>query len=183
MEPQFFYTIQVKVNTTEVASTLAFVEQTWQTLFPEVPMEYNFVDDRFAELFQEDQQLGTLLEVFAVLAIMIAILGLFGLASFLAIEKEKEMSIRKVAGATMFEILKKLSWTFIKLILLANVIALPLGFIFMNQWLGEFVFRIDMPVLVFIGATGATLLVAIFTVGYHAYKTARVNPATILSQD
>ncbi len=183
MEPQFFGSLQIKIAVDEVSETLSSMESTWRRLFPEIPFEYNFIDQQFARHFAQDQELGSILRLFALLSILVGVLGLFGLASFLAIEKEKEMSIRKVTGASEFEILRLLSWIFLKLVLVANIVALPVGFLIMNQWLNAFAFRINMPVGIFAGAAAISLLVTVFTVGYHSLKTARVNPARILSQD
>ncbi len=182
IEPQNFFALQINVETRDIPATLDIIESTWKKLFPDLPYTYSFVDQEFAALYQSDQKLGQMLQIFAILSIMVAILGLFGLASFLAVEKAREMSIRKVVGATEKQLLLMLSWLFLRLILMANILALPLSFPLMNKWLEGFAYRIDMPLYIFLTVTGFTLMITILTIGYHALKTATTNPVKILAE-
>ena len=129
INPEYFFALQVRINTDEVAQTLGLIEEIWIRLFPEVPFNYQFVDEEFALHFQSDQKLVKLLTLFSCLSISVAILGIFGLASFLVFEKAREISIRKVVGATELQIVLLLSWTF----LMANIIALPLSYSIMDS--------------------------------------------------
>lgn len=181
--PELFLSIQIKLSTTDLSQTLPFIENTWKQLFPEVPFNFKFIDQEFAQLYQSDQKLGAILQLFSILAIVVAMLGLFGLASFLAFEKAKEMSIRRVMGASEWQIIYLLSWLFLKLVLVANLIALPLSYLLMNRWLEAFAYQTDMPFYIFFMALGATVLVTILTIGFHAHKTATVNPVDMLSQE
>ncbi|MDN5202438.1 ABC transporter permease [Fulvivirgaceae bacterium BMA10] len=181
--PENFFALQIKLNTQDIAETLVFIESTWKRLFPDLPFTYSFVDQEFAVHFASDQQLGQILRLFAIVSIVVAMLGLFGLASFLAFEKAKEMSIRKVIGATEKQLVILLSWLFLKLVLLANLIALPLSFYLMDQWLEEFAYRINIPLYLFVVVIGITFVTTILTIGYHALKTARTNPVDILAQE
>ncbi len=183
IEDNRFFNLQLRLNTANIAESISYVEQTWKTLFPEVPFNYTFLDQDFAKLYQADQKFGAVLRLIAMLSIVIAMLGLFGLASFLAIEKSKEMCIRKVVGASERNIVIYLSWLFLKLILVANLIALPIGYFFTNRWLESFAFRIDMPISVFIGVFCLTALVALFTISWHIFRVATTNPAKILAQE
>jgi len=182
INPKNFFAIQVQINTEEVAGTLGLIKETWQRLFPEVPFNYRFVDEEFALHFQTDQKLVKLLTLFSLLSISVAILGIFGLASFLVFEKVREISIRKVVGATESQIVLLLSWTFLKLVLIANLIALPLSYSIMDSWLEEFAYRTAMPVYIFGLAATATLVVTLLTVLYHVIKTAGTNPTVVLNQ-
>lgn len=181
--PELFLSIQINLSTNELSKTLPFIESTWKRLFPEVPFNFKFIDQEFAQLYQSDQKLGAILQLFSILAIIVAILGLFGLASFLAIEKSKEMSIRKVIGASERQILYLLSWLFLKLVLVANLIALPISYYLMHKWLEAFAYRIEMPLYIFFIALSITIVVTILTVAYHAFKTAMINPVEILSRE
>lgn len=183
IEPELFLSLQIKISTEELSKTLSFIGKTWKRLFPDIPFNYKFIDQEFAKLYQSDQKLGAILRLFSILAILVAILGLFGLASFLAFEKSKEMSIRKVIGASEKQIVFLLSWLFLKLILLANLIAFPLSYFLMNRWLEAFAYRTPMPYYLFFTAFGLTLFVTALTIGYHAWKTAVVNPVKVLAQE
>ncbi|MDN5204552.1 FtsX-like permease family protein [Fulvivirgaceae bacterium BMA10] len=166
-----------------MASSIATIEGKWKQLFPDTPFNYNFVDQEFAVHFEADQKLKQLLSTFTMISIVVAILGLFGLSTFLSIEKAREMSIRKVIGATENQIFGLLSWQFIKLILIANTIGIPLGYYLMIRWLSGFAYKIDMPLYIFLLTVFITVLTAMLTMTYHAYKTARTNPVSILSNE
>ena len=141
------------------------------------------MDQEFAVHFQSDQKLGKLLQLFAILSILVAILGLFGLASFLALEKAKEMSIRKVIGASEEQLVLLLSWSFLKLILLANVLAIPISYQLMTHWLEQFAYKTQIPIYVFLLASGTTISITILTIGFHVYKTATMNPVQVLARE
>ena len=133
-------------------------------------------------LFKADQRLRSILAIFTCFSLLIAILGLFGLASFQSFEKAREVSIRKVLGATETQLMGLMTWKFAKLIILGNVIAIPIGYLALKEWLDSFAYRIDMPFYVFVAALAISLLVTYFTIFYHVSKTAKRNPVEVLAQ-
>jgi putative ABC transport system permease protein len=183
IDPENFFNIQMKIKAEEnMASSLRLIESTWKKLFPDLPFTYAFVDQEFSKLFASDQKLSSILSVFTVISICIAILGLFGLASFQSFEKAKEMSIRKVVGETGIQLLILQTWRFTRLILAANLIAMPLGFTLMQVWLNTFAYRINFPLSIFFISFAITLVVTMLTTLYHATRASRVNPVDILSR-
>jgi putative ABC transport system permease protein len=152
----------------------------WSKFAPSYPLDYYFLDDDFARLHQADQQLGRVFQAFALLAIGIACLGLFGLAAFTAERRTKEIGVRKVLGATVTNVVTLLSKDFVKLVLLANLIAWPLAWYAMNKWLQSFAFRVEMEWWVFALAGGLALLIALLTVSTQAIKAALANPVEAL---
>ncbi len=181
--PNNFRSIQLRVSLEGINETITYLENTWRKLYPEVPFNYSFVDKEFAAYMEADKQLGKLLQIFTILSLVVAVLGLFGLASFLAFEKAKEMSIRKVIGATEKQLTMQLSWLFLRLILVANLIAIPVSYFLMYKWIEGFAYRANMPHGVFALALSVTLIVTLITIAYHAIRTAMTNPVEILSQE
>jgi len=172
--------LSLKVSTENLPQTIAAVEKIYKTLFPGNPFSYNFVDEKFDEQYRNDQRFAALFSVFAGLAILIACLGLFGLASFSARQRTKEIGIRKVLGASVAAIVTLLSKEFLKLILLANIIAWPIAYYVMKDWLQDFAYRIDIGWWVFALAGGLALLIALLTVSTQAIKAALANPVEAL---
>jgi putative ABC transport system permease protein len=172
--------LSLKVNTENLPQTIAAIERIYKTLFPGNPFSYNFVDEKFDEQYRNDQRFAALFSVFAGLAILIACLGLFGLASFSARQRTKEIGIRKVLGASVSGIVALLSKEFVKLILLANLIAWPIAYFTMNKWLQDFAYRIEIGWWVFALAGGMALLIALLTVSTQAIKAALANPVEAL---
>ncbi len=172
--------ISLKVSTENLPQTIAAVERTYKALFPGNPFSYGFVDEKFDEQYRNDRRFAALFSVFAGLAILIACLGLFGLASFSAQQRTKEVGIRKVLGASVSGIITLLSKEFVKLVLLANFIAWPVAYYFMRNWLQNFAYRIELGWWVFALAGGLALLIALLTVSTQAIKAALANPVEAL---
>jgi len=170
----------VKINSRDFRKTLGFIEQKWQAIAPHRPFEFAFLDQEFDALYRSEERVGQLFFVFAGLAIAIACLGLFGLASFTAEQRTKEIGIRKVLGASIPEILLLLSKEFTRLVAIAFVVALPFAYISMNSWLQNFAYRIDIGALTFIFAGVVTIAIALMTVSYQAIKAALANPVEAL---
>jgi putative ABC transport system permease protein len=139
-------------------------------------MEYSFFDENFEETYRAEIQSGKVFTIFAVLAIVIACLGLFGLAAFMAEQKTKEIGIRKVLGATIPNIVSMLSKEFLILVALANLIAWPAAYFIMNNWLEDFAYRTEISIDVFLIAGLVVLVIALITVAYQAIKAATANP-------
>lgn len=172
--------IVARLDETNYRDGLAYLEETYKSYFPNTPLSYSFLDERFKILFQEDQQFGNVIATFSILAIIVASLGLFGLSAFMAINRAKEVGIRKVLGATIPQILAIFYKEFVLLIGLSAVIGIPLVYFTMNNWLDNYAYRVDFP-WVFVGV--AILLViasALLTVGYQTIRVAVKNPSETL---
>lgn len=178
--PSFYFAIGLKVNPNNFRETIKFLEKNWSDVFPEYYFEYEFLDQHLANLYREDERTFTLFKIFAGISIFIGCLGLYGLISFMANQKLKEVGIRKVMGASVASILLLFSKEFIKLIVIAFVIAAPVAWYFMNEWLQGFAYRIDIPWTVFLVAIASTLIIALATVSYRSVQAAVSNPAETL---
>jgi putative ABC transport system permease protein len=156
------------------------LEDIWNKLSQGDPIEFTFLNHEFDNLFKAEQRLGKLFTIFTVLAILIACLGLFGLASFIAEQRRKEIGVRKVLGASIWSIIGSMSFDFIRLVLIAFVLAIFPAWYIMDQWLKDFSFRIEISVWVFLLGGVLALLVAWLTVGYQSYQAAKANPVKSL---
>lgn len=172
--------IALKLDASQMTASLNAVEAAWKKVNPNHPFEYRFFDEDFGRQYQSDENFGKLIVNFTALAILIACLGLFGLSAYTAEQRTKEMGVRKILGASTGNIVGLLSREFALLILIASVIAAPLAWYAMDDWLQDFVYRINIQWWVFIAAAGLALIIAMFTNAYHALRTARHNPAEIL---
>jgi len=181
-ETQFpnFGKMAIKFRTGSVDEVLEFIDSTWASNLPAVPINRSFVDDNFAALYKSEQQQGQLFTVFALLAIFIACLGLYGLAAFTTEQRTKEIGIRKVMGGSVKDIVLLLTRDFSKLVLLSNVLAWPIAWYLMNRWLETFAYRIDLSLLPFIFAGLSALVIAWATVGGLATRAAWSQPALAL---
>ncbi|MBD0256572.1 MAG: ABC transporter permease, partial [Cytophagales bacterium] len=175
--------ILVKGEAGDPARLLASAEGMWKRLGTGAPFGYSFLDGRFDAVYRAEQKTGALMSLFARLTVFIACLGLFGLAAYTAEQRRREIGIRKVLGATTGSILLLLSRDFLRLVLLANVVAWPLAWYASRQWLENFAYRIEISPWFFGAAGGTALVVALLTVGFQALKATRVNPAATLKSD
>ncbi|MBN2431988.1 MAG: ABC transporter permease [Acidobacteria bacterium] len=173
----------VRIDGASTAAALAFLEQTWREVIPDYPLVYTFFDDRIAEAYRREACMSHLLGYAAVLAAFIACLGLFGLSSFTAEKRTREIGIRKVFGASSEKIVALLSSDFLKLVVLANLIAWPVAFWAVNTWLEQFSYRADIGVPVYLLAGATALLVALLAVSVQSVKVARANPANSLRHE
>jgi len=172
--------LAVKISGDEMQQGISHLEKVWNTMLPGRPFEYQFMDDRYGRLYESEQKEGKLFTIFSGLAIFIACLGLFGLATFNTMQRVKEIGIRKVLGASVPSILALLSKEIIILILIANAIAWPIAWIFMAKWLDTFAYHINMNVLVYAGAAIGAILLALITVSAQTIKAAMTNPSSTL---
>jgi putative ABC transport system permease protein len=177
--------LTIKMNATQVHPTnlpqvINQVKSIFEKSFPQSPFNYFFLDERFNSQYRADQQFGRVFGLFAGLAIFVACLGLFGLALFTANQRTKEIGVRKVMGATVSNILLLLSGDFIRLVLLANLIAWPLAYWGVSQWLSTYAFRIDISPWLFVLPTLLVLFIALLTVSMQTWKAARQNPVKAL---
>ncbi|MGD8778577.1 MAG: ABC transporter permease [Ignavibacteria bacterium] len=168
--------IVIRISPENIPRTVNAIEEKWSSVVPDNPFDFKFLDDDFDELYRTEERMFDLVKYFSVLAIVIACLGLFGLASFTAEQKKKELGIRKVLGATEVNLTFLLCKEFFYLVLLSNVIALPAAFYVAEWWLQEFAYKISMPYEVFVMSGILAIAVALITVGYQALKAALSNP-------
>ncbi|MDF0707002.1 ABC transporter permease [Flagellimonas okinawensis] len=172
--------LAIKLNGGDVSRTVAEVENIWREMAPTQPFEHYFMDDSFNSSYEAEQRLGEIFMIFTMLSIVIACLGLLGLATFNAQKRVKEIGVRKVLGAGVGQIVYRLSVDFLKLVGLAVIIALPLGWYAMDRWLQDFSYRIDIPWWIFALSALLAVGVAIITVSYQSIKAAIVNPVKSL---
>jgi ABC-type antimicrobial peptide transport system permease subunit len=163
-----------------VASSIKRIEQTLKKYSPDVPFDYKFVDEDFGAKFLAEERIGKLSSYFAVLAIFISCLGLFGMASFVAEQRTKEMGIRKVLGASVSSLWRLLSVEFIVLVSLSCIIATPIAYYYLHSWLANYDYHIEISWVVFVGATVIALVITLATVSFQAIKAALMNPVKSL---
>ncbi|MHB1687435.1 MAG: ABC transporter permease [Ignavibacteriaceae bacterium] len=170
----------VKISSQNIPGTLNYIQAAWKQFSPDFPFNYHFLDQSFDQLYQSEQRLSKIFEAFSALAILIACLGLFGLASYTTQERTKEIGIRKVLGASVPQVVNLVASDFIRLVLIANVIAWPLSYYVMNKWLQNFAYRTDIGLWIFIASGLLTLFIAALTVSFQAIKAANSNPVRSL---
>jgi putative ABC transport system permease protein len=172
--------ISFRVNPTNIRGLLNQIEREWKVQAPGMPFSYRFLDESFDEMYQVEQRVGKIALIFSVLAIVIACLGLFGLATFIAEQRTKEIGIRKVLGCTVQGIIQLLSIDFMKLVAIAFVIAAPVGWWAMNKWLNDFAYRTPIAWWIFLLAGLLALFIALTTVSFQAIRAAVSNPVKSL---
>jgi putative ABC transport system permease protein len=182
-DPRRFGSMVVKLGTNDVQNTLSQIEKTWNRLEPRHPFSYEFLDERFAKLYSTERQFNTVFSWLTILGIVIACLGLLALSIFTAEQRVKEIGIRKVLGASVLNITGLMSKDFLKLVLIANGIAFPIAYYFMQKWLADFAYRIDMQWWMFALAGAGALLIAFLTVGFQSVKAALANPVKSLRSE
>lgn len=181
--PSLFYEIGLKINTENLSETLKLIERSWIELFPNDYFEYEFLDDHLASLYENDQKTFTLFKIFAGVSIFIGCLGLYGLISFVANQKRKEVGIRKVMGASVSSILVLFSKEFVQLVIMAFALAVPLTWYFMNLWLQNFAYQVDISWVIFLTGFISILVIVLLTIAYRSFIAARANPATTLRSE
>jgi len=172
--------LSLKVDKEELQETIAFVEETWKTFEPHLEFRYRFTDSQFDALYRSEDRLGRIITVFSAIAIAVACLGLFGLASYTAEQRTKEIGIRKVLGASIPGLILMLMRQFLRWVVLSNVIAWPVAYFLMNRWLQEYAYRIEFGWWICPLAGGVALVVTLMTVGYQTMKTTTANPVKSL---
>ncbi|WP_422858127.1 ABC transporter permease [Flagellimonas sp. S174] len=166
----------IKTKTTDYAQLLKNLESKWKEIVKQVPFDYRFVDREVERMYDEEKRLGQISMVFTILAIFISCLGLFGLVSYVAEQKKKEIGIRKVLGASVTSVVQMLTKDFLRLVLIAMSVATPLAYYFIHRWLQDFSYRIELQWWVFAFAGGSALVITFITVGFQSLKSAVANP-------
>ena len=178
-----FHNISVKINGGNSSAAIAFIKSKWDNIYPDYPFEYQFLDDHFNEVYKADNQVSQIVGILAGLAIFISCLGLFGLASHAAERRIKEIGVRKVLGASVQNITLMLSGNFLRLVLLANLIAWPIAWYGVHTWLQTYAYRIDMQWWIFLIVGIASIIIAFSTVSFQSIKAAITNPVKSLRSE
>jgi putative ABC transport system permease protein len=175
--------ISVKVNTGDMRTAIESITAVWDRFSPNQPVRFNFLDDRYAMMYTDVQRMGGIFTTFAVLAIIVACLGLFALSAFMVELRSKEISIRMVLGASMNSVFRLLTQNFVILVLISFAIAAPVGWYVMNQWLLDFAYKTEITWDIFLVSGACALAVALGTVSYQAVRAALANPVTNLRSE
>lgn len=175
--------ISVKINTADIGTTIGFLEEAWNRVLPSASFGYYFLDSTFGQVYERENKLNLAVFWFSGVAIFLACLGLFGLSLFTAEKRTKEIGVRKVLGASVMDIVVLITSGFTKLIAVALVIAIPVVYFLMNNWLNNFAYRIDMNVWIFLIGVISVLGISWLTVSYHSVKAATVNPVDSLKSE
>jgi putative ABC transport system permease protein len=183
IEPKGCNLVSVKISANNLSASISTIEKKWNTLMPNRPFSYFFLDDFFDKQYRSEQRFGQLFLNFAILAIIISCLGLLGLASYSTMQRTREIGIRKVLGATVPNIVNLLSKDFLKLVALAVVIASPVAWIVMHRWLQDFAYRIPIFWWIFVVAAFTAAIIALITVSFQAIKAAVSNPVVSLRSE
>ena len=173
-------TYQIRVSTNNLSETMTYISKTYDEFFPGDIFEYGFMDARFNSLYKSDEQFGKIFNLFSLLAIAIACLGLFGLVGYTAVQRTKEIGIRKVLGASIADILRLLSKEFLWLVLIANIIGLPLIYMAGLSWLDGYAFRTSIGWVFFVLPLLAVVFISVGIIIGQTLKTARLNPVNAL---
>ncbi len=179
----YFSYITVSVNSTDYRSLLGKMETVWKKNLPGVPFEYSFLDQEVQKQYQAEISLSNIINSFTIMAILISCLGLFGLAAFSAEQRQKEIGIRKVLGASVAGVVRLLSTEFVKLVGIAFILATPLSWWAMNKWLEAFAYKVPVSWWMFAAAGALAMVIALLTVSFQAIKAALVNPVKSLKTE
>jgi putative ABC transport system permease protein len=190
IEPMLFFPaysegsrISIRMQSDNFKETLTEVDGIFKKFFPGNPFEYFFLEDSYKRQYRDDNRFGKVVSIFTVLAIIISCLGLIGLSSYTAMQRTKEIGIRKVLGASLFNIVSLLSVDFLKLIVLATVLSLPVSYFALQNWLEIYAYRIPLGWMLFGVPVVMILLIAAVTMSFHVMKTAMTNPADTLKYE
>ncbi|MFC2161531.1 ABC transporter permease [Acidobacteriota bacterium] len=178
--PEYYQVMLIRFAAGDLTASTGYLENTWRQIVPNYPLEFTFVDERVDQMYRTEERIGTLLKYFAGLAVLIACLGLFGLASFTAEQRTKEIGIRKILGASAPKITIMLCKEFFILVFISNAIAIPAAYFLMKNWLQGYAYRTNLSGVVFVVAMAVTLTIALITVSFQAVRAALANPTDSL---
>ena len=178
-----YQTINIKIRPGQEKAVLPYVQKLWTGTYPDYVYDYQFLDQTIENFYKQEDQLSQLYKIFAGIAIFISCLGLYGLVSFMAVQRTKEVGIRKVLGASARNIVYLLSKEFTVLIIIAFIISAPIAWYIMHKWLQNYTYRIPLSASIFIIAIVSSVVIAWITVGYRAVKTSLANPVKSLRSE
>ena len=183
-DPEIYYEIAFKTaDGVNVKSAISHFENCWEQVYPEYVVDWQFYDEELVENYEREQSIATLMSTFSVVSILIGCLGLYGLIAFISANRTKEVGIRKVLGASVFSIIGKFTKEVLVLVIIAFVVAAPLAYLVLNEWLNDYEFRIQLGFGFFAIAFVVTLIIASFTVSHRTIATALINPALTLKDE
>jgi len=178
-----YYRAAIKIDAQRLLTTTKQIEALWNTIFPNHVYHSTFLNDRIKGYYETEKVMGTLFKVFAGVIIFISFIGLFGLMSFVATQRTKEMAIRKVLGATTFELVKMLNGSFLWMVFIANLVAWPLAYVLVKAWLTGFAYRMQLSIWPFVLAMCITMIITLLTVSIRSYKAAIANTIDALKYE
>ena len=181
--PDSYFRGAIKVQSQNLEQAIADLEKAWVAVFPEHIFEYSFLDETIERFYSEEKKLSRLVKIFVSLAILIGAMGLFGLISFIASKRTKEIGVRKILGASATSLVLLLVKHFVMLTFIAFVLAVPVSYYFMKSWLSNFSYQIELSPIVFVIGLGVSLLIVLVTIGYQTIKTAQANPVEALRNE
>lgn len=182
LKKRFFYAA-IKLDAKQMVKTMGTVSKVWKNTFPEYVYNESFLDDEIRNYYQGEKIMGTLFKVFAGVIIFISFIGLFGLISFVAMQRTKEVAIRKVLGASTIELVKMLNGSFLVMVFIANLVAWPLAYLFVSKWLSGFAYRIEISIWPFVLAMVISMVITLITVSIRSYKAAVANTIDALKYE
>jgi putative ABC transport system permease protein len=174
--PFLFQEVSIKINPTNVPETIKGIKNVWEKFYPSHPFDYSFLDEKVDKMYKSEQKSFRVISTFSVLAIIIACMGLLGLTFYTTEQRRKEIGIRKILGASIPNIIRNISLEFLKLVLIANVIAWPVSYLLVNKWLASFPYKVEIDILVFLYAGAIALGISLITIGYTVIRSAATNP-------
>ncbi|HMG10305.1 MAG TPA: FtsX-like permease family protein, partial [Mucilaginibacter sp.] len=177
------FAASIRIQPTSMSKTIGYIGKQWSALFPDNLFQYEFIDEHIASMYKQEQKVYTAFQLFSYIAILIGCLGLYGLIAFAASQRTKEVGIRKVLGASLYNIVNLFTREFIFLIGIAFLIAAPLGYYVMHNWLQNFAYHISIGPGIFVVAIGTSFLIAGITIAYQAIKAATINPTKSLRNE
>jgi putative ABC transport system permease protein len=180
---EYYRYAAVKLSGNNLAAGIDNIRKSWKTVYPDYAFEYHFLDEQVAQFYNKEELLGKLIKASTIVAILISCLGLLGLISLITTQRIKEIGIRKVLGASVADITALISKDFLKLVLLAGVVAIPIAWLMMHQWLQNFAYHIDVPVWVFIVTAVLSVVVALVTTSIQTIRSAIANPIKSLRSE
>ncbi|MYK99685.1 MAG: FtsX-like permease family protein, partial [Gemmatimonadetes bacterium] len=181
--PDPLHYLAIRIAPDDVAETMGFLESNWREIYPDDSFTYSFLDEDFNRLYQNEARQGSIFRSFSMLAVFIACLGLLGLASFTAEQRTREIGVRKVLGASASGIVALLSKEYVRLVVYANLIAWPIAYFVMNDWLDGFAYRTDLSPWIFVLAAALAIAVTMLTVSYKAVSVAHTDPVDALQHE
>jgi len=173
----------IKLEGSDVRKTINNIERTWNKQYPAFPLEYSFLEEEYSDLYLFESRMRSLFALFAALSIFLSCLGLYGLSSFMAERRTREIGIRKALGARSWQIVTLFSWDALKWIRIANLIAWPIAWLYMNHWLKDFAYKASISPWIFLLSGFIVMLISMITLSFQAQKAARINPATTIKQE
>lgn len=176
-------TFSVRLNQENIPQTISYIKEVWKKIVPDEPLDYSFLDEDYDRMYSTENNIKRMFNYSTFLAVFIASMGLLGIASFSISIRTKEIGIRKVLGASLSNIIRLLSKEFVKLVVVANIVAWPLAYYFMKNWLQSFEYRISMTAWIFLIATSLVLIISFITISYHSVKAACANPVNSLKYE